>query len=194
MVVGVRFAPFEGDIRTRLRAVLAERVLGPAVLTTVLSPARPGLPPARERDDVGRAAKSAVRAAPQRPTRVRRRVRYEKTVAAMEGTDAYILMCRDVSVGGMRIEPIDGLAVGSRLELAIQLSAPAEPIPVEASVVRDDGELGLALKFEWIAPGPKARLRELLAKLPSIEALQDDSSRQGTILAQRLPDKSDSPA
>jgi hypothetical protein len=60
--------------------------------------------------------------------------------------------------------------------------------------VRDDGELGLALSFEWIAPGPKARLRELLAKLPSIEALQDDSSRQGTILAQRLPDKPDSSA
>ena len=193
-VVGVRFALVEGDTRTRLRALLAERVLGPAVLPSALSPARPGLPPARERSDVERPVGSAVHAAPERPARVHKRALYEKKVTAMEGNDAYMLMCRDISVGGMRIEPIEGLAVGSRLELAIQLSAREEPFLVETSVVRDDGEHGLALKFEWIAPEPQARIRELLAKLPSIEALQDDSSRQGTILAQRLPAKPDRPA
>ncbi len=190
-VVGVRFAPVEGDTRTRLRAVLAERVLGPAVLPTALAPSRQEPAPERQPSVAGRPAEPVPRAAAKSPTRIHKRALYEKKVTAMDGGDAYMLMCRDISVGGMRIEPIEGLVVGSRLELAIQLSAREEPFLVDASVLRDDGDSGLALKFEWIAPEPQARLRELLAKLPAIEALQDDSSRQGTVLAQRLSDKSD---
>ncbi len=172
-IVGVRFAPVEGDTRTRLRAVLAERVLGPAVLP----PSRAASPSAklRTRDT-----------AAERPTRAHKRAIYDRKVTAMEGNDAYMLMCRDISAGGMRIEPVEGLAIGSRLELAIQLSAREEPFLVEALVARDDGELGLALRFAWIAPESQERLLELLAKLPAIEALQDDSRRQGTVLAQRI--------
>jgi c-di-GMP-binding flagellar brake protein YcgR len=181
-IVGVRFAPVEGEARTRLRAVLAERVLGPAILPTALAAAaRPEPAAARE-------------PAPERPTRVHKRALYGKKITAMDGNDAYMLMCRDLSAGGMRIEPVEGLAVGSRLDLAIQLSAREEPFLVDASVVRDDAELGLALRFDWIAPESQARLQELLAKLPSIEALQDDTSRQGTILAQRLPHERDGDA
>jgi len=180
-IIGVRFAPIEGEARTRLRAVLAERVLGPAILPAALA-ARPPEP------------RRAPATSKQRPTRVHKRAVYDRKVTAMDGNDAYMLMCRDISVGGMRIEPVEGLTVGSRLDLAIQLSAREEPFLVEASVVRDDAELGLALQFAWIAPESQERLQELLAKLPSIEGLQDDSRRQGTILAQRLlkePDTSD---
>jgi hypothetical protein len=125
---------------------------------------------------------------------VHKRAVYDRKVTAMDGNDGYMLMCRDISVGGMRIEPVEGLVVGSRLELAVQLSPREEPFLVEATVLRDDGELGLALQFAWIAPEDQERLIELLEKLPSIEGLQDDSRSQGTFLAQRLlsePDSSD---
>jgi len=190
-IVGVRFAPVEGDTRTRLRAVLAERVLGPAVLPAGYKSAAPGPLPAGATNGSSRSLASSLPNARQRPTRRYERARYGRKVAAMEGEDVYMLMCRDISVGGMRVEPVEGLAVGSSLDLAIQLSAREEPFLVEASVLRDDGELGLALQFTWIAPESQARLQELLAKLPSIEALQDDLRRQGTILAQRMPDEAD---
>ena len=188
-IVGVRFAPVEGETRTRLRAVLAERVLGPAVLPTAWKSPASGPRPERAPSDASHPVKTSRPAARQRPTRRFKRARYGRKVAAMEGEDVYMLMCQDISVGGMRVEPVDGLAVGSSLDLAIQISAREEPFLVEASVVRDDGELGLALQFSWIAPESQARLQELLAKL--IEALQEDLRRQGTILAQRVPDEPD---
>jgi c-di-GMP-binding flagellar brake protein YcgR len=168
-IVGVRFAPVEGETRTRLRALLAERVLGPAILSASAANPTP-----------------AVAGLKRRPTRVHKRAAYDRKVTAMDGNDGYMLMCRDISVGGMRIEPVDGLVVGSRLELAVQLSPREEPFLVDATVLRDDGELGLALQFAWIAPEDQERLLELLENLPSIEGLQPDSRSQGTFLAQRL--------
>ncbi|MEX2205222.1 MAG: PilZ domain-containing protein [Myxococcota bacterium] len=167
--VGVRFAPVEGETRTRLRALLAERVLGPAIVSANAANPAP-----------------AAAGAARRPTRVHKRAVYDRKVTAMDGNEGYMLMCRDISVGGMRIEPVEGLVVGSRLALAVQLSPREEPFLVDATVLRDDGELGLALQFAWIAPEDQQRLLELLEKLPSIEGLQPDSRSQGTFLAQRL--------
>ncbi len=167
-IVGVRFAPVEGETRSRLRALLAERVLGPAIVAT------------------GAAAERAAGSERRRPARVNKRAAYDRKITAMDGGSGYMLMCRDISVGGMRIEPVEGLVVGSRLELAVQLSPREEPFLVDAVVLRDDGEQGLALQFAWIAPEDQLRVHELLEKLPSIEGLQPDSQQQGTFLAQRL--------
>lgn len=162
--VGVRFAPLDPSTRERLDAVLAERVLGPALLSADAVP---------------------VESEP-RPARRKKRASYAKKLTAMEGGNAYMVMCRDISQQGMRIEPVEGLEVGSRLELAIALSARDEPFLVAASVIRDDGDRGLALHFDWIEPDAQERLQALLAKLPAIEALQDDARGQGTVPAQRL--------
>ena len=104
----------------------------------------------------------------------------------MEGEDSYMILSRDISIGGMRIEPVEGLEVGAKLGLAIQISAREEPVMVEAAVVRNDGEAGLALRFDWIGDDSKRRVERLLTTLPSIEPLQDLARQQGTILAQRL--------
>jgi hypothetical protein len=97
-----------------------------------------------------------------------------------------MILCLDISVGGMRIEPVEGLSLDAKLNLAIQLSAREEPVVVEATVVRDDGENGLALRFDWVSPESKRRIERLLETLPAIEALHAEARRQGTILAQRL--------
>jgi hypothetical protein len=176
LIVGVRFAPVEGETRSRLRALLAERVLGPAIVST------------------GAAAGQTGARAGQRRQRAHKRAAYDRKVTAMDGGSGYMLMCRDISVGGMRIEPVEGLVVGSRLELAVQLSPREEPFLVDAVVLRDDREQGLALQFAWIAPEDQERLVELLETLPAIEGLQPDSQQQGTFLAQRLGPGSDSDA
>ncbi len=162
--VGVRFAPLDASSSERLDRVLAERVLGPALLPADAVPGE----------------------SEPRPPRSLKRASYAKKLTAMERGNAYMVMCRDISERGMRIEPVEGLEVGSRLELAIALSARDEPFLVAASVVRDDGDQGLALHFDWVEPDAQERLQALLAKLPAIEALQDEARGQGIVPAQRL--------
>jgi len=189
--VGIRFAEVDSSQLKLLRAVLAERVIGPASLGAAIAHS-PSLPrPAQGAEP----AASAAAAAPQRPAasapprrrRKNRRARFRRQIRAVEGGDSYMILCRDISVGGMRIEPTEELAVGAKLALAIQISAREEPVMVEAAVVRDDGEAGLALRFDWIGEDSKRRVERLLQTLPSIEPLQEDARSQGTILAQRLP-------
>jgi c-di-GMP-binding flagellar brake protein YcgR len=177
--VGIRFAPLEGDAKNRLRAVLAERVLGPAVLPGPIPVAGPVRPPD------ARPVETAAREAPPRQKRRTRRGRYERKITAMEGNESYMLLCRDLSSGGMRVEPVDGLEVGAKLDLAIQISAREEPFLVETTVVRDDGERGLALRFDWVAPDSQRRIQALVDSLPAIEGLQGDTG-QGSIVAQRI--------
>ncbi|MBM4337273.1 MAG: PilZ domain-containing protein, partial [Deltaproteobacteria bacterium] len=84
--VGVRFAPLDPSTRERLAAVLAERVLGPALL----------------------AADAVPGESEPRPPRLYRRASYAKKLTAMESGNAYMVMCRDISERGMRIEPVAG--------------------------------------------------------------------------------------
>jgi PilZ domain-containing protein len=181
--VGVRFAELDSARAKQLRAVLAERVIGPASLGSAV-PVVGTAPPTPKL--VADAAVAAPAAKPSVKRRRNRRARFDRQVTAVEGGDSYMILCRDISVGGMRIERVEDLAVGAKLALAIQISAREEPAVVEAEVVRDDGDHGMALHFDWVAPEAKRRIERLLATLPAIEPLQEDARRQGTILAQRL--------
>ena len=90
---------------TRLRAVLSERVIGPTV--------------ARGRDARARAARAA-RAADGQPSTAacstaaspdQRAPAYRKQVTRGRRQRLLHVLCLDLSVGGMRIEPIEGLGV-----------------------------------------------------------------------------------
>lgn len=155
--VGITFDTLEPELRKRLRRVLIERSSGPAVLTEKSGRCR------RRRQPRGS---------------------YASTVMALSEGAAHSLLGLDLSEGGMRVEPTPELAVGDRLRLAIHPRS--EPFLVEAVVVRDDGERGLALRFEWIEPGAEAELRELVRSLPMIEIL-DQGQVKGTVLSQILP-------
>ena len=176
--VGVRFAALDDKTRLRLREVLAERVIGPAALEAAVP-----FTPAE--------ARPADSKTPQVPAGRRRRMNarraYRRQVRAVDGTDSYMILCLDLSVGGMKIEPIEGLGLDAKLALAVQLSAREEPVLVEATVVRDDGEQGLALRFDWMAPESRRKIERLVETLPAIQPLQADTRKQGTILAQRVP-------
>ncbi|HTO06479.1 MAG TPA: PilZ domain-containing protein [Myxococcota bacterium] len=190
--VGMRFGALNARAQKRLRSVLAERVIGPSALASAVpftpAEARQGATPtpAATAPQAGAKATQHGDAPPRRKRRQGARARYRKQVTALAGDESYMILCLDISAGGMKIEPIEGITVGAKINLAIQLNPPREPVLVEATVLRDEGEGGLALRFDWLSPESRRQLERLVAMLPSIEALHEEARRVGTVLATRL--------
>lgn len=107
------------------------------------------------------------------------------------GDDAHrVLMGRDLSAGGMRVERLPGLEVGSRLRLALHGTNRSEPFLVDAKVVRDDGEEGFAMAFERVDAGLAESLEKLVACLPDIESLEEGEARGlGAVISEILDDE-----
>lgn len=121
--------------------------------------------------------------------RRQRRGRYANRVvaAAADGSVHRVLIGRDLSAGGMRVDQQKDLAVGSKLRIALYDSTRETPIVVVATVTRDYGKNGLALTFENLAPGAAEHLEQLVASLPPVERLQDgETGALGTVVSEIL--------
>jgi hypothetical protein len=84
----------------------------------------------------------------------------------------HVLMGRDLSAGGMRVDPCEGIEIGDQVELAIY--GPGEPHPflVRAQVERSDGDHGTGLRFTDVSSDMEKELEKLVACLPDIESLE----------------------
>ncbi len=70
--------------------------------------------------------------------------------------------------------------MGSEVTLALYGGRREEPVVVEATVVRDDGENGMALIFKSVSDSQKRALEKLCAGLSPLESLRDgDASPTG---------------
>lgn len=95
------------------------------------------------------------------------------------------LVGRDLSAGGMRIERHPGLALGDRLRLALHGPTLSRPLSLDAAIVRDDAEAGLALAFIGVSRETAFELEKLVACLPDIESLTDgELGGLGTVLSE----------
>ncbi len=98
-----------------------------------------------------------------------------------------VLMGRDLSAHGMRVEPVPGLTVGDRFRLALYGPSPIERFEVSARVIRDDGREGMALGFEDVPESVARWLEKLVACLPDVESLeQDEAHGMGAVLSELL--------
>jgi hypothetical protein len=112
------------------------------------------------------------------------------TVVATSGDTRKVLMGRDLSAGGMRIERLPGIALDDRFRLALYGPSPLEPFEVSARVIRDDGEEGLALAFEAVDPAVAEALEKLVACLPDVESLEEEESHaMGAVLSELLDER-----
>jgi PilZ domain-containing protein len=112
---------------------------------------------------------------------------FARRVPAFGDRAMRVLVARDLSVGGMRVEQLSGLGVGDRLHLAIYGSAADEPTLVWATVARDDGHEGIGLVFDDVTAAAAERIEKLLVDLPAIESLHDDEARaMGTVMTEIL--------
>jgi hypothetical protein len=140
---------------------------------------RPGLPPpvpGASRKKILLPPPTAEAAEPARKTdsterRKHARSAFEQQVSRLDDEAHSVLLGRDLSRGGMRIEYHPRVQVGDVLELAVYASPREEPILVKARVAHDAGD-GLGLTFEGIAPEVGDRLERLVARLPGVEPLQ----------------------
>jgi c-di-GMP-binding flagellar brake protein YcgR len=116
------------------------------------------------------------------------RANFQENVAVVGGSGSRVLMGRDVSSGGMKVERLPGLEIGDRLRLALYGPSEPEAIEIDAEVIRDDGKAGLGLRFTHPSPETSRALEKFVACLPSVESLEDgELDGMGTIISEILP-------
>lgn len=110
----------------------------------------------------------------------RSRVRhvYDRHVIALGIEATRVLIGRDISMGGMRVDPNPNMSVGDQIQLAIHVREHEHPLVIEATVARDDGHDGMVLQFQKLSTGAEHCLQQMIDFLP-ILAIRDDSG-EGT--------------
>jgi hypothetical protein len=109
-----------------------------------------------------------------------------RRVVALGEQAARVLIGRDLSVGGMRVERAPNLEPGQVLQLAIHVSAGETPLVVRAEVVRDDGERGFALRFCDLSSSAERYLGKMVGALP---VLEDGAERGDGLVVSEIIDR-----
>ena len=94
---------------------------------------------------------------------------FSNRVIALDQQATRILLGRDISTGGMRVDATEALAVGDQVRLALHVHSHRAPMVVSALVDRDDGEQGLMLQFNGLSSDQEKALAETVGRLPSVE-------------------------
>jgi hypothetical protein len=135
----------------------------------VAKPATPAAPAPKPAPAAATPPDKPVAISPDR--RKHPRANYSGKVGRLDDEADSVLLGRDLSIGGMRVEYHPNLQIGDVLELAVYGLPREEPIVVKARVAQDAGD-GLGLSFDSLEPAVQVRLERLVARLPSVESLQ----------------------
>jgi hypothetical protein len=207
--IAVAFEPMERAVGKQLLAILARFARGPAALPdsaaqgvaatsgpatsrTAGSRVRPAAPEQSEA-----AGSDAPPAEPPQPPeepaadragdrRSEPRREYSKTVIALGEEAARVLIGRDISLRGMRVDPSPELVVGNELRIALHVRARSEPLVVDARVERDDGEAGVLLGFRELSDSAREYLDKMVSFLPILASRSPDGDEQGVVVSQIL--------
>ncbi len=90
------------------------------------------------------------------------------------------LLGRDLSIDGIRVVRQLGIEPGHKLRLALFDASQQEPLIVDAEVARDEGGSGLFLRFVDLSAELRARIEEIVSRLPAVESL-DPHGESGVI-------------
>jgi hypothetical protein len=113
---------------------------------------------------------------------------YGQRVIALADDATRVLLGRDISFGGMRVDRNPEFGLGDRLRIAIHVGARTEPLVVDSRVTRDDGEEGLVLEFENLSDQAHEYLKKMVSFLPILAA--GDDGGEGVIVSELLERKS----
>jgi c-di-GMP-binding flagellar brake protein YcgR len=172
-VFAFRFEDLSARAQERLAVILQERHTGPATLLGRVKQERSeARRPQRLRLRLAESPRQREAATPHSERRRARRGLMVQEVVALDPHEErvkHVLLGRDLSVGGMRVEPHPELALGDRIRLAIYEASSPGAVLLEATVQRDDRERGLALRFDDVSAEVRDRLERMISELPSVE-------------------------
>ena len=177
-VIAILFELLGEAVRRRLESIVSAHSHGPAVLDEAVSDAIQSAPIAPEADEPQPPARDDTADEPASERRIQERHSITRRIIALGDEAARVLIGRDLSIGGMRIDSTPGFALGDRLKVAVHIRADGQPLVVSAEITRDDGPDGMALRFVDLSPAARACLDEMVGALPSI--LESDSSNEGS--------------
>lgn len=99
---------------------------------------------------------------------------FDRRVISRGDQKPCVLIGRDLSTGGLRVEATDRLELGLSVQLAIYVRAGEVPLVLTARVERDDGEDGFALEFAGLSGNQEAYLRSMLTSMPALPSIVGD--------------------
>ena len=105
------------------------------------------------------------------------RVAFPRRVVSLGGNAAHVLIGRDLSMGGMWVEPNTWLTLGDELRVALHARAGQDPLVVDACVDRGDPTHGFALLFRNLSDETLEYLTTMLDELPDIDTCAGSNSR-----------------
>ena len=183
LAIAIVFRRLERSEINLLKAIMSENAVGAGMQTPQKRPSaetRAGAP--------GDALETRTSGPEQTATpRSSTRARYLERVLASGAGRAQALMGRDLSTGGMRVAPDETLEPGASLKLVLYGVEGSEPVFVRATVLRDDGDGGVALRFDDLGPKTQASLEKLIASLPVLEVSEDDAKGRSVVVSQVIP-------
>jgi hypothetical protein len=168
-ITSASFAGVDARLHARLSAAVAAHAEGPAVCAGAppIATGEPGVAEAALPAPPGAEIASAHGPAPD----------------SLDEEAAHVLMGRDLSRGGMRVDPNPLLAVGMNLRLAVHAETREAPMILSAMVVRDDGEQGVLLRFRDLSAELARYLDYVIHALPLVI---DDDDDEGCLIAELL--------
>ncbi len=172
----VVFGDLSSRARLRLDALLEELRLGPVALSDA--------GPAQGAETVSGSDDSRPGDEPphEDERRLYPRGEFQREVLAMgprsEGV-RNVLVGRDLSVGGLRVEADPALAMDDIVHIALYDTLNREPITVTAKVVRDDGVRGLGLRFIDLDVAASEQVQRIVGTLPVVEDLSEQADGEG---------------
>lgn len=182
--VALSFAPGSRRSLERLRETVKRYAAGPAVLSGEEPPALDEL-----RIDGPTGSGTAAGGEGGEEGAERRdspRCEYVQHVIAL-GTEAgKVLVGRDISIGGMRVDPHPELLLGDELKIGLHLRAREKPLVVDAQVARNDGERGLVLQFHGLSGEAESYLRSMVNFLPILAVRPPGQDESGLVLTEIL--------
>ncbi len=174
----VVFRDQEPESRAQIEAILTGENLGTRV--TPLGPvpeAAANERPATLGDELETSGPS------DRRDRTRHRFRSKVTILDPEAPD--ILLGRDLSTTGIRVDPHPSLTVGDIVSIALYGDEHDEPIVLEAEVLREDLG-GFGLRFSDVSDAEKKWLDRVVKRLPGLQSLEANGGVGHSLVVSKL--------
>jgi hypothetical protein len=181
--LGIALDPHPANPLPVLRHLVERYARGPATCVGAALAPVDGSPP-----EPGGAA-GECRAADRREAT---RHPFVRRVIAMGDEAPRVLIGRDLSLGGMRVEAGAVLEPGQRLKLALHVRAGEIPLVVEAEVLRSDAS-GSGLRFASLGDSGRCYLAKMLDALPALVAPSQSGEEERRVLAEVVESFAEAP-